>query len=59
MVVSDLYKVMCSAQKVSIYDTRKKNAFFSGVCVEIPDSCMDLIIYHVFTCNDIIVITVR
>lgn len=59
MLVSDLFKVMNEDQHVDIYNPKKRVFMFTGVCSDIPSSCLDLYVIHIFTNKDILAIMVE
>ena len=42
MLVCDVFKVMSESQLVNIYSLRNSVFVFTGVCSDIPSSCLDI-----------------
>ncbi len=71
MTVEDIYRItsltqdveMCRisspTQDVEMYNPKSKDFVYIGECGNIPVSCMDIPVSHIFTNNDILVIIVK
>lgn len=59
MTVEDIYRITNPAQNVDIYNPKTRVFFFSGVCSDIPLSCMDIPVSQIFTNDNILAIIVK
>lgn len=59
MTVEDIYRIINPAQNVNIYNPKTRVFLFSGVCSDIPLSCLDMAVSQIFTNDNILAILVK
>lgn len=59
MTVEDIYRITSPAQDVDIYNPKTKVFVFTGVCSNIPLSCLDITVSQICTSGNILVIMVE
>lgn len=59
MTVEDIYRITNSEQDVDIYNPKTGVFMFSGVCSDIPLSCLDIPVSQIFTNDNILAIMVK
>ena len=59
MVVSDVFRVMSETQQVDIYNPKTKVFEFTGVCSDIPLTCLDIPVIQIVAVDNTLAILVE
>ena len=52
MIVEDIYRITSPAQNVDIYNPKTKVLVFTGVCSDIPLTCLDIPVSQVVSVDN-------
>lgn len=59
MTVEDIYRITSLTQDVEIYNPKTKEFVYIGECSNIPLSCLDIPVSHIFTNDNMLIIIIR
>lgn len=59
MIVEDIYRIISPAQNVDIYNPKTKVFVFTGVCSDIPLTCLDISVSQIVAVDDTLDIMVE
>lgn len=59
MIVEDIFRVTSPAQNVDIYNPKTKVFVFTGVCSDIPLTCLDITVSQIVAVDDTLDIMVE
>ena len=59
MIVEDIYRIISPAQNVDIYNPKTKVFVFTGVCSDIPLTCLDIPVSQIVSVDNTLAIMVE
>lgn len=59
MIVEDIYRIISPAQNVDIYNPKTKVFVFTGVCSDIPLTCLDIPVSQIVSFDNTLAIMVE
>ena len=59
MIVEDIYRITSPAQNVDIYNLKTKVFVFTGVCSDIPLTCLDIPVSQVVAVDNTLAIMIE
>lgn len=59
MIVEDIYRITSPAQNVDIYNPKIKGFLFTGVCSDIPLTCLDIPVSQIVAVDNTLAIMVE
>ena len=59
MIVEDIYRITSPAQNVDIYNPKTKVFVFTGVCSDIPLTCLGILVSQVVAVDNTLAIMIE